>query len=223
MLRRLIEVRMLMALAIAAGVGTGGLRAFPIGSDQMFLAVIEARHPGAYDALVYGYAALWFSTPFWIASMIASLVTIAFYRTVPTARFRGLPAYPQPETRPAPSLVLGEAHHATRRAQRADIPQRGLYTGLMVLGAVGTGKTSACMYPYVDQLLRWRCDDADRKVGGLVMEVKGDFCRQVHCILKDAQRADDYIEIGLDTGVCYDPLHNDLNPYAVACRLQPWP
>jgi hypothetical protein len=26
----------------------------------------------------------------------------------------------------------------------------------MILGAVGTGKTSACMYPYVDQLLRWR-------------------------------------------------------------------
>ena len=71
MLRRLIEVRMLMALAIAAGVGIGGLRAFPIRSDQVFLAVIEARHPGAYDALVYGYAALWFSTPFWIASMIA--------------------------------------------------------------------------------------------------------------------------------------------------------
>ena len=29
MLRRLIEVRMLIALAIAAGVGIGGLRAFP--------------------------------------------------------------------------------------------------------------------------------------------------------------------------------------------------
>ena len=224
MLRRLIEVRMLIAMAIAAGVGTGGLRAFPIGSDQVFLAVIEARHPGAYYALVYGYAALWFSTPFWIASMIASLVTIAVYRTAPAARFRGLPAYPQPETRPAPSLVLGEAHHATRPGRAPEptwltIPQRGLYTGLMVLGAVGTGKTSACMYPYVDQLLRWRRDDADRKVGGLVMEVKGDFCRQVHAILKDAQRGDDYVEIGLDTGVCYNPLHNDLDPYAVAYAI----
>jgi hypothetical protein len=25
----------------------------------------------------------------------------------------------------------------------------------MILGAVGTGKTSACMYPCVEQLLRW--------------------------------------------------------------------
>jgi hypothetical protein len=142
MLRRLIEVRMLMALAIAAGVGIGGLRAFPIRSDQVFLAVIEARHPGAYDALVYGYAALWFSTPFWIASMMASLVTIAVYRTPPAARFRGLPTYPQPETRPAPSLVLGEAHHATTPGRAPEptwltIPQRGLYTGLMVLGVLG--------------------------------------------------------------------------------------
>ena len=51
------------------------------------------------------------------------------------------------------------------------------------------------------------------------MEVKGDFCRQVHAILKDAQRGDDYVEIGLDTGVCYNPLHNDLDPYAVAYAI----
>ena len=43
----------------------------------------------------------------------------------------------------------------------------------MILGAVGTGKTSACMYPYVDQLLRWRAQDPTQKVGGLVLEVKG--------------------------------------------------
>jgi hypothetical protein len=75
------------------------------------------------------------------------------------------------------------------------------------------------MYPYVDQLLRWSRDDAERKVGGLVMEVKGDFCRQVHAILQDAGRADDYVEIGLDAGVCYNPLHNDLTANAVAYAI----
>jgi hypothetical protein len=89
----------------------------------------------------------------------------------------------------------------------------------MILGAVGTGKTSACMYPYVDQLLRWRANDPDRKVGGLVMEVKGDFCRQVRGMLTRAGRPDDYVEIGLDTGVCYNPLQNDLDPYAVAYAI----
>ena len=224
MLRRLIEIRVLMATAMAAAVGTYGLLTWPIDGDQLFLAVIEAKRPDVYLALVYGYATLWFSTPFLIASLLTSLGTIAVYRMAPTVAFRSLPPYPQPETRPTPSLVLGEVHHHTRTGRAPDptwltIPQRGLYTGLMVLGAVGTGKTSACMYPYVDQLLRWRAQDADRKLGGLVMEVKGDFCRQVRTMLTDAHRADDYVEIGLDTGVCYNPLHNDLDPYAVAYAI----
>jgi hypothetical protein len=83
----------------------------------------------------------------------------------------------------APWLVLGEVHHQTRGGRAPDptwltTPQRGLYTGLMILGAVGTDKTSACMYRYVDQLLRWRSREADHKLGGLVMEVRGDFCRR---------------------------------------------
>jgi hypothetical protein len=89
----------------------------------------------------------------------------------------------------------------------------------MVLGAVGTGKTSACMYPYAEQLLRWRAQDVDHKIGGLVLEVKGDFCKQVRRILKQAGRENDYTEIGLDSQCCYNPLHNDLDPYAVATLL----
>lgn len=99
-------------------------------------------------------------------------------------RSRPLPPYPDPEKRSTPMLALGETHHYTTPGRAPQptwltIPQRGLYTGTMVLGAVGTGKTSACMYPYVDQLLRWRSDDPHKKIGGLVLEVKGDFCGQV--------------------------------------------
>src|SRR5262249_29545356 len=80
-------------------------------------------------------------------------------------------------------------------------------------------KTSACVYPYVEQLLRWRAQDPERKVGGLVLEVKGDFCRQLRGMLASANRSGDYLEVGLDTGVCYNPLHNDLDPYAVAYAI----
>ena len=52
-----------------------------------------------------------------------------------------------------------------------------------------------------------------------MLEVKGDFCGQVRNILARAGRADDYIEVGLDTDVCYNPLHNDLDPYAVAYAI----
>ena len=142
--RTLVEARVLMALAVAAGVDSGGLHVFPVRSDQVFLTVIEARRPDVFHVLTYGYALLWFSTAFWIASLIGSLVTIVVYRAAPTARFRGLPPYPHPETRPALSLVLGEAHYPTRPGRAPQpawltTPQRGLYTGVMVLGAVGTG------------------------------------------------------------------------------------
>ncbi|MGE0123623.1 MAG: type IV secretory system conjugative DNA transfer family protein [Vicinamibacterales bacterium] len=224
MIRALLDARVLLAALVAAAVGVWGLHTFPIRRDDVFLAVIEARRPDIAQGLAYGYALLWFSTPFCVASLATSLLAIVTSRYAPSIAYRALPPYPEPETRSTPFLVLGEAHF-TDRAGRAPnpqwltVPQRGLYTGLMVLGAVGTGKTSACMYPYVDQLLRWRAQDEALKAGGLVMEVKGDFCRQVKAMLERAGRADDYVEIGLDTGVCYNPLHNDLDPYAVAYAI----
>ena len=43
MLRSLVEARTLIALAAAAGVGTAGLRAFPMRGDDVFLTFIEVR------------------------------------------------------------------------------------------------------------------------------------------------------------------------------------
>lgn len=224
MLRTLLDARTLLAMAVAMAVGVWGLRAYPLPADNVHLALIALRRPDIYQGLQYGYATLWFTTPFFAASLLGSLFAIAMYRHAPRLTFRGLPRYVPPEERPTPSLVLGEAHHETRPGRAPDpqwltIPQRGLYTGVMVLGSVGTGKTSACMYPYVDQLVRWRSHDADHKLGGLVMEVKGDFCRQVQAMLRACGREADYVEVGLDTGVCYNPLHNDLDPYAVAYAI----
>ena len=224
MLRAVVEARGLVAMLAAAGVGTWGLHTYPVRTDDVFLALIALRNPPVFRVLAYGYATLWFTTPFFLASLVTSAVAIAVYGRAPSARARRLPPYPQPETRETPSLVLGETHALTTPGRASaptwlTIPQRGLYTGILILGAVGTGKTSACMYPYVDQLLRWRARDKERKVGGLVLEVKGDFCRQVRDILTRADRAEDYVEIGLDGGVCYNPLHNDLDPYAVAYAI----
>lgn len=224
MLRTVLERRVFLALGMAACVGTWGLRTYPLEADDVFLAVIAARTPGVLHGLTYGYALLWFTTPFCVASFVTSLWTIIVYQRGYTVRFRPLPPYPVPEARPTPSLVLGEAHLPTAPGRAPEptwltIPQRGLYTGVMILGAIGTGKTTACMYPYVDQLLRWRSDDADRKMGGLLLEVKGDFCRDVRAMLVRAGREGDYIEIGLGGDVAYNPLNNDLDAYAVAYAI----
>ena len=58
------------------------------------------------------------------------------------------------------------------------IPERGLSTGVAIFGAVGSGKTSACMPPFTRQLLSWQANNPDRRVAALVLEVKGDFRRR---------------------------------------------
>jgi hypothetical protein len=221
MIRALVDMRGVTAMAIAAATGLWGVTTYPPAADNVFLQLIALREPVVFRFLVHAYAALWFSSSFMAASFVLSIAAIVAYRRPPTPRSRPLPRYPKPETRPSPAVVLGETHHHTTPGRAPEpawltIPQRGLYTGVMILGAVGTGKTSACMYPYVEQLLRWRAQDPDYKVGGLVLEVKGDFCHQVQDILTRAGRSDDYLEIGLESGFCYNPLHNDLDPYAVA-------
>jgi hypothetical protein len=110
MLRRVLEWRTVVALLVALGVGVWGLNAFPVSRDEVFLGLIHARKPFVFHALVYGYATLWFTTPYILASLVASLLTIIVYRRLPAARFRSLPPYPRPEQRPKPMLVLGESH-----------------------------------------------------------------------------------------------------------------
>src|SRR5712691_8516674 len=224
MVQAMLGARALIAMLIATAIGTWGLHAYPVQADNVFLALIALKKPAVFHFLTYGYATLWFTTAFLAASLVTSVFAILAYRYPVTARLRPLPPYPEPASRPTPMLVLGERHFARALGPAPDptwltIPQRGLYTGVMILGAGGTGKTTTCMYPYVDQLLRWRAQDPAQKVGGLVLEVKGDFCRQVRQIVRAANRETDYLEIGLDTGVCYNPLHNDLDPYAVAYAI----
>ena len=91
MLRTILEARTVLAMAVAMGVGAWGLQAYPVPPDDPFLTLIHAQKPLVFNILVYGYATLWFTTPFFAASLMASVTLIAVYRHVPTMRFRNLP------------------------------------------------------------------------------------------------------------------------------------
>ena len=119
MLRTILEARGLVAMLTAAAVGTWGLHTYPVRMDDVFLSLIELRNPPVFRLLVYGYAALWFTTPFFLASLLTSAVAIVVYRRAPSARLRRLPPYPQPELRKSPSLVLGETHSLTTPGRAA--------------------------------------------------------------------------------------------------------
>ena len=73
------------------------------------------------------------------------------------------------------------------------------------------------MEPYANQILGFASGDPQKRIGGLVLEVKGDFCHRVREILARHGRADDYIEINLTSSPYrYNPLFNELDPYALA-------
>src|SRR5438105_8157781 len=110
MLRVAIGARGPLAMLIAAGIGAWGLYTYPMPSDNPFLGLIALQKPFVFDVLAYGYATLWFTTPFLAASLVMSVLAIVAYRYPRTTRSRALPAYAPPEARPAPTLVLGESH-----------------------------------------------------------------------------------------------------------------
>ncbi len=157
-------------------------------------------------------------------SILLSGVYIFALKTGRRIRAGKLPLYSDPRKRTELSLVVGEVHHPRKQVPSETprwlvIPERGLFTGIAIVGAVGSGKTASCMYPFAEQILAYRAQDPDRRIGGLILEVKGDFCGKVQEILARHGRAGDYVEISLESEYRYNPLHNDLDAYALAYNI----
>jgi hypothetical protein len=66
----------------------------------------------------------------------------------------------------------------------------------------------------MQQLFRYRPSDPEEKLSGTVLEVKGDLCRHLSRILRECGREADYIDVSFESDVRYNPLNNDLDPYA---------
>ena len=136
-----------------------------------------------------------------------------------------LPPWPVGAAAPAPAVVVGEVHHPVAERESVSpewlvIPERGLYTGMLICGAIGSGKTSACMRPFARQLLGWQAQDRRRRVAGLVLEVKGDFCHDVRRMLEEAGRGDDYVELGIGGRWQWNPLGAHwLDSYSLAYTI----
>jgi TraM recognition site of TraD and TraG len=223
-MQRALESRAFISAVLAMSVGAFLFCTHPFPDDQVFLRVIALRAPRAFLSFKYVYYTLLFTTPYLAFSTAFSglyIFTLKARRTISPGL---LPTYPDPRQRADLFLTVGEVHNP-RKAIPAEapfwltIPERGLYTGIAIFGAVGSGKTSCCMLPFAEQILAYKAGEKDKRIGGLVLEVKGDFCRRVKDILVRHERTEDYIEISLDSEYCYNPLHNDLDAYALAYNI----
>jgi len=224
MLRRVLDSRSFVAALFAMATGLVLFYRFPFPEQQVFLRVIAARAPHVLASFKYLYWMSLFSTPYMLLATTLSALyvfTLKLGRRVTAGR---LPPYPDPRKRDELFLVLGEVHNSRKPGPSATpswltVPERGLFTGIAVFGAIGSGKTSSCLYPFAEQILSYRANNKDARIGGLVLEVKGDFCHRVREILERCGRAEDYVEISLDSAYRYNPLHNDLDAYALAFSI----
>ena len=230
MIRRVLHSRNFLAVLLAMVTGTllyfkmpwPMTAAFaPQTWNEYFLRLIALRDPWTYAGLKASYHILLFTTPYIGYSFLLSALYIFTLRPRRATKPQPLPPYPVVESRTQLSLVIGEIHNPrlpvpAESPRWLTIPERGLFTGTIIIGAIGSGKTAGGMYPFADQLLGYRAADAQAKASALVLEVKGDFCGKVQEILAKRGRGDDYIEIGMDSEWAYNPLHNDLEGYALA-------
>lgn len=211
------DSRVLIVLAGSMGIGVGLHLLAPFPSEHWALQEIYKATPELFYALAGVYALLLFSSPYFLLSACLSLLFILGPRGRQQETQIVLPS--PPEIR-EPHVLVGELHNQRCPEPVGDpswlvIPERGLYTGIAVFGAIGSGKTSCCMYPFAKQLLvgAQECE----RIGGLVLEVKGDFCHQVREMLVQGGRGEDYIEINIGSSPFrYNPLNNNLDAYALA-------
>lgn len=101
------------------------------------------------------------------------------------------------------------------------LPEKGLFQNMLITGTIGSGKTSSAMYPFTRQLIEYNCDNEYKKIGMLILDVKGNYHEQVRKYCKEYYREEDLIVIGLESGVYYNPLDKpNLSAQVLANRLK---
>ena len=77
------------------------------------------------------------------------------------------------------------------------------------------------MYPFTKQLFKYNSENVDDKLGMLILDVKGNYCKQVLDYAKLYNLENDLIIIGLNSGNFYNPLYKpNLKPIVLANRLK---
>ena len=101
------------------------------------------------------------------------------------------------------------------------IPEKGLYQNIIVTGTIGSGKTSSAMYPFTKQLINYKNNNFENKIGMLILDVKGNYQFQVKEFCKQFNRLDDLIIIELGGKYKYNPLNKpNLKASILANRLK---
>src|SRR6266436_8152011 len=163
MIQRILHSRHVLACH-----GNGALLPDAIPGRQYLLRVMAIRSAPAFLFSKYSY------TPLPRYNALHRLFDPAFrhlhFRPQgrPQDSGRQIASLFRPSEKNRTSLVVGEVHHA-RKLRPSEtprwlvIPERGLFAGIAIVGAVGSGKTASCMYAFAEQI---KCRAAEGSATG---------------------------------------------------------
>lgn len=119
------------------------------------------------------------------------------------------------------NLLIGK----TTNNENIYIEENGLYQNFLITGTIGSGKTSSAMYPFTKQLISYNFElnniNSSSNIGMLILDVKGNFYKQVKYYCNLYGRDDDLIIIELGGYYKYNPLHKpNLKASVLANRLK---
>jgi hypothetical protein len=112
--------------------------------NEYFLRLIALRDPWTFAGLKAAYHGMLFTTPYIGYSFLLSALYIFTLRPRRSPKPQPLPLYPLVESRNQLSLVIGEIHNPRLPIPAENpvwliIPERGLFTGTIMIGATGSG------------------------------------------------------------------------------------
>ena len=114
-------------------------------------------------------------------------------------------------------LLIGQ----DEQGNSVSVKEKGLYQSILITGTIGSGKTSSAMYPFTEQLIAYQADNSDKKLGMLILDVKGNYANQVEQLCKKYNRSKDLIMVDLSGKIRYNPLDKlELKPAVIANRLR---
>jgi hypothetical protein len=172
MIQRLLHSKNFLACLLAAATGLVLYIRLPFPEDNFFFELMFLFARPVFNGFKYTYILFLYTTPYICHSVLLSGLYIFALKIPQRIRTGRLPRYPDPRKRPSLALAIGEIHNPRKPVPARDphwliVPKRGLFTGVAIFGAIGSGKTSCCMYPFAEQILGYKASEKDRRIGGL--------------------------------------------------------
>ena len=101
------------------------------------------------------------------------------------------------------------------------LPEKGLYQNILITGTIGSGKTSSAMYPFTKQLIYYKKNNENEKLGMLILDVKGNYHEQIKESCNHFNRSEDLVVLELGGKYNYNPLNKpNLKASILANRLK---